>query len=192
MKRRLSIAAIMIAIIAVVMSAWCGYAMAAEEVTTEELVNDMPAYDGKEVTITGEAVGDVMLRDGYGWVTVDDDIYSTRSIEEGGELSGYTNLGIGVWAPRGELDQINILGGYKNKGDRVMVTGVFNRACHEHGGDTDIHASSVEVLEPGHPISHPFAWWKLILVLVLAAAVLALGSVWRKRVIFSLSPARRR
>jgi len=192
MRKRLSTAAAMIAALAVVMSAWSGYAAAAEDVTTEELINDMPAYDGKEVTITGEAIGDVMLRDGYGWVTVNDDIYATSSIEEGGELSGYTNLGVAVWAPRGQLEQIHILGGYKNKGDRVMVTGVFNRACPEHGGDTDIHASSAEVLEQGYPFSHPFAWWKLFLVLVLAAAVLALGSVWRKRMIFSLSPARRR
>jgi len=188
----LSIAAVMLVIAAVLMAAWGGYALAADEVTTEELINNMPAYDGKEVTITGEAIGDVMIRDDSGWVTVNDDIYATRSIEEGGELSGYSNIGIAIWAPKGELDQINILGGYKNKGDRVRVTGTFNRACPEHGGDTDIHATSVEVLESGHPISHPFAWWKLVLVLVLAAAVLALGSVWRKRVISSLSPSRRR
>jgi hypothetical protein len=190
--RRSSIITGIIAVVAFLLAAWGGYAVAAEEVTTEELVNDMPAYDGKEVTITGEAVGDVMLRDGGGWVTVNDDIYATKSIEEGGELSGYTNLGIAVWAPGRELEQIHILGGYKNKGDRVRVTGVFNRACQEHGGDTDIHASVVEVLEPGYPISHPFAWWKLVLVLVLAAAALTLGSIWRKRVISSLSPARRR
>ncbi len=190
--RRLIAATVVIVIVAVLMVAWGGYAMAADEVTTEELINDMPAYDGKEVTITGETIGDVMIRDGYGWVTVNDDIYATRSIEEGGELSGYTNLGIAVWAPRGELEQIKVLGGYKNKGDRVRVTGVFNRACQEHGGDTDIHASSLEVLQPGYPFSHPFAWWKLALVLALAAAALVLGSIWRKRVISSLSPARRR
>ncbi|MEW6553529.1 MAG: hypothetical protein AB1384_04485 [Actinomycetota bacterium] len=188
----MSTAACVIAAIAVLLATWGGYAMAAEEVTTEELINDMPAYDGKEVTITGEAIGDVMLRDGYGWVTVNDDIYATRSIEEGGELSGYSNIGIAVWASRGDLEQIEVLGGYKNKGDRVSVTGVFNRACPEHGGDTDIHATSLQVLEQGYPFSHPFAWWKLVLVLALAAAALVLGSIWRKRVISSLSPARRR
>jgi hypothetical protein len=190
--RRLSVTTGVIAVVAVLLATWCGCAVAAGEVTTEELVDDMPAYDGKEITITGEVVGDVMLRDGYGWVTVNDDIYATKSIEEGGELSGYSNLGIAVWAPRGELERIHVLGGYKNKGDRVRVTGVFNRACQEHGGDTDIHASTVEVLEQGYPISHPFAWWKLVLVLVLAAAALTLGIIWRKRVISSLSPARRR
>src|SRR5450756_1940772 len=74
--------------------------------------------------------------------------YSNKSIEAGGQLVGMSNMSMSVWAEKIDSEDIKILGGYKNKGDRVMVTGVFNRACHEHGGDTDIHAFSVEVIRP--------------------------------------------
>jgi hypothetical protein len=175
------IAMVTIILVVVLAGGSGGIAWAAEEVTVEELVANMEEFDEREVTISGEAVGDVMLRDDHGWVTVNDDAYSVESIHEGGDLTGYSNWGIGVWAPRTELEGIQIMGGYKYKGDQVRVTGVFHRACQEHGGDTDIHANRVEVLEPGHPISHPFAHWKLILVLVLAMLVMALGYVWWKR-----------
>lgn len=186
-----SIAAFTMAV-AVLLATLGGYAVAADEVTIKELISDMPAYDGKMVTITGEAVGDVMMRDGNGWVTVNDDVYATRSIEEGGRFSGSSNIGIAVWATREELGQIEVLGGYKNKGDRVRVTGVFHRTCPEHGGDTDIHASSLEVLKPGYPFSHHLAWWKLALVIALSAAALVLGWMWRKRATSQLSPTGRR
>lgn len=170
----------------------CGAALAAEEVTIQDLVGEMGRYDGREVTITGEAVGDIMMRGEYGWVTVNDDEYAKVSIEEGGEFAGYSNLGISVWAPRDELERIGALGGYKNKGDRVRVTGTFHRACPEHGGDTDIHASRLEILERGHAIPHPLAWWKLALALALAAITLVLAYFWRKKALAALSPMGRR
>ncbi len=181
MSGRLVVMAFILVVLAGIFWSACGVALAAEEVTIEELVSGMHAFDGKEVTISGEAVGDVMLRGDHGWVTVNDDAYSTRSVQEGGGFAGYSNWGIGVWAPRAELEDIHILGGYKNKGDQVRVTGIFHRACREHGGDTDIHASRIEVLEPGHPISHPFNYWKLGVALALAALALSLGYVWWKR-----------
>lgn len=161
---------------------FCGAARAAEEVTTQELVENMERYDGREVTITGEAVGDIMVRDDYAWITVNDDAYSIKSIEEGGDFAGLSNYGIGVWAPRRELEKIHVLGGYKNKGDWVRVTGTFNRACHEHGGDTDIHAESVVVLKAGYPISHPFQYWKLLVVIILAGIIVVLWVVRRKKI----------
>ncbi|NPV59904.1 MAG: DNA-binding protein [Actinobacteria bacterium] len=170
---------------------WCGTAQAAEEVSVEDLISEMQKYDGREVEITGEAIGDVMMRGDYGWITVNNDAYAVTSVEEGRDFAGYSNLGIAVWAPRDELKGIQVLGGYKNKGDEVRVKGVFHRACPEHGGDSDIHAVSIEVLERGRAIPHPFAWWKLILALALAAVALALASMWRKRTASSLSPARR-
>ena len=182
MKRHLAAACLIAATIVAAFALFPGgVALAAEEVTVEKLVGDMDKYDGREVTITGEAVGDLMLRGDHGWVTVNDDAYGVRSIEEGGDFTGYANWGIGVWAPRVELERIQILGGYKNMGDRVRVTGTFNRACPEHGGDTDIHAVEVEVLEQGHPIRHPFSWWKLVLIIGLVALLLGSGSIWWRR-----------
>ena len=190
-KLRLYITALALFTIAlmIVQCLFCGVARAAEEVTVRELVDNMDKYDGQEVIITGEAIGDILNKGDYGWVTVNDDSYSVKSIEEGGELVGYGNYGIGIWAAMDELEDVHVLGGYKNKGDLVKVTGTFNRICHEHGGDTDIHASSIEVLEPGYPISHPFQYGKLLVVLVLAGVIGALWTVRRGRILRALRKA---
>lgn len=151
-----------------------------EPVSTRELIENAGEYDGREVAIEGEAVGDVMRRGNHAWITVNDDTYSERSLEEGGEFEGTSNYGISVWLPAAEADKIEILGGYKYGGDRVRVEGVFHRVDHENGGDMSIHGSRLEVIEPGHPISHSFAWWKLALSLALLAVVLVLGRAWWK------------
>ena len=139
-------------------------------VSITDLIENMKKYNGQQVTIEGEAIGDIMVRGDNAWITVNDDPFSKRSIEEGGKLVGMSNVGIGVWLPAADARQIKVLGGYKNRGAKVMVTGVFHRACAEHGGDTDIHASSLEVVQEGYPFPHRFQWEKLAAFLALCAA----------------------
>jgi hypothetical protein len=165
-----------------------GPALSDDTVQINQLVTNMRKYDGKVVTIHGEAIGDVMVRGAYAWITVNDDRYSKKSVEEGGELIGMSNSGIGVWVPARDTRDINICGGYKNKGAMVRVTGVFHRACHEHGGDTDIHATSVEVLKPGYPFHHPFPYGKLLAVIVLTCTI---GLLWYWRSIQTKKHAKR-
>jgi hypothetical protein len=157
-------------------------ALAAEPVSIVRLIDDMPKYDGKEVTIRGEAIGDLMVRGTNAWITVNDDRYSDKSIEEGGALVGMSNAGMGVWVPEADTRDIKILGGYKNKGCKVVVTGVFHRACPEHGGDTDIHATSLRVTRPGHPFSHPFKWGELLAIVILSGVIALLWFRLRTRV----------
>ena len=146
----------------------------AETVSIEDLINNMAEYDGQEVVIEGEAIGDVMRRGSHAWITVNDDAYSERSIEEGAGFAGYSNIGIGVWLEAGEAEPIRHLGSYKTRGDMVKVYGTFHRACAEHGEGTDIHATRLMVVESGHEIRHPFDWSKLLLVLILSMACAAL------------------
>jgi len=40
-------------------------------------------------------------------------------------------------------------GGRLARGDTVEVTGVLHRACPQHGGDLDLHATRLEVLTTG-------------------------------------------
>jgi len=184
--RRLLFAVPICALLFALAGAMAGPASADDTVKVAQLVDNMRKYDGRVVTIQGEAIGDVMVRGTYAWITVDDDRYSKKSIEEGGELVGMSNSGIGIWVLEHDTREITIYGGYKNKGAIVRVTGVFNRACHEHGGDTDIHATSVEVLKPGHPFSHPFPYDKLLVVVLLTCAI-ALLWYWRSIKIKRLS-----
>jgi hypothetical protein len=123
----------------------------AEEVSTADLLDNWEEYNGKEVIFRGEAVGDVMRRGDYAWITVNDDFYSREARQEAGKLRG-GNSGMGIWLPVEEADKITMLGRYGTVGDFVEVRGVFNADCLEHGGDFDIHASSLKVIDPGKDI----------------------------------------
>lgn len=132
--------------------------------TANELVERAKALDGAVVVFEGEAIGDPLPRGDHAWVNV---------LDGGGA--------IGVWLPRGDLGQIEHYGSYRWKGDRLRVVGVFHRACPEHGGDLDIHATSLEVIERGAAIPHPASPAEIALAAVLLAAGLLALILWRRR-----------
>jgi hypothetical protein len=107
----------------------------AVEVSSNELIDKAKDYDQKEVIFTGEVIGDVMKRGQYGWINVSDD-----------------SNAIGVWITFEDTKKIKYTGQYKYKGDMVKIDGIFNRACPEHGGDLDIHARSIEIINEGFEI----------------------------------------
>jgi hypothetical protein len=121
------------------------------------------------VTFHGEAIGEVMVRGDYAWIHLNDDAYMVTNVEEGAKLGGY-NSGIAVWIPAQLTSQIDTYGDYQHEGSIVEIEGVFNGACKEHGGDLDIHATSLKVLRAGHVVDDPIPAWKAFLAVVLAAA----------------------
>ena len=116
------------------------------------LMNNSLDYDGREVVYFGEVVG-VMKRGPSAWVNVHDGIY-----------------GIGVYAPVELVNDTLMAGSYDAKGTMVEVTGVFNRACPEHGGDADIHAVKIRIVARGYPLEHPVSSTEILLTLSLLAA----------------------
>lgn len=104
----------------------------AGHISSTALINNAGEYDGKSIVYVGEAVGDVMIRGDFAWVNVND-----------GENA------IGVWVDKDLAGEIRLTGSYKTKGDRLEITGVFNRNCVQHGGDMDIHAESMRRINPG-------------------------------------------
>jgi len=143
-------------------------------VSSTGLIEHPKEYDGKSVVFEGEAVGELMRRGEYGWLHLNDDAYGKAALDldEVG-LSGF-NSGMPVWAPYSEASAASTFGDYKHRGDTVRVSGTFNAACAQHGGDTDIHADLVQVVEIGTPIDHEIPAGKMIAAIVLAlfAAVL--------------------
>ncbi|MDI6799413.1 MAG: hypothetical protein QMD53_01810 [Actinomycetota bacterium] len=119
--------------------------------SSTQLIEEHQDYNGKTVTFEGEAIGDVMIRGESAWIHLNDDPYGKNRSRE---LSGY-NSGMAVWISADEAGKIETLGNYNNWGDLVRVVGTFNAACLEHGGDMDIHASSLSVIKPGEGIDHP-------------------------------------
>jgi len=131
------------------------------------LVEEPKKYDGTEVTFEGEAIGEAMVRGTDAWIHLNDDAYMYKNVEEGAALGGY-NTGMPVWLPASLAEKIATFGDYKHEGDIVKVTGVFNAACAQHGGDMDIHATTLEVTVPGRHAADPVKSWKLALAVVLA------------------------
>jgi aspartyl/asparaginyl-tRNA synthetase len=126
-------------------------------VSGNQLVEDALHYDGARIEYVGEVVGDMMARGEYVWLNVND---GTRAI--------------GIWAEKKLVKNIKKTGSYNYIGDKVKVVGDFHRACPEHGGDLDIHAEKLSVIEEGHKVEHPLNPAKIVVAIILLLAVLAL------------------
>ena len=106
---------------------------ARQPVGSAELIENSAAYDGQTILFEGEAVGDILPRGDYAWVNVSD----------------VDNSALGIYLPAALAKAIRTTGRYGVTGDRVRITGVFHRACAEHGGDMDLHAETLEIVTPG-------------------------------------------
>ena len=116
------------------------------EHSSTDLVEQPKEFDGEGVTFAGEVIGEAMVRGDMAWLHINDDAYYVKNVEEGAQLGGY-NTGIAVWLPAGLAEELEYFGDYEHEGDIVEVAGVFNAACAEHGGDMDIHATELEIVE---------------------------------------------
>jgi len=133
-------------------------------VSSTQLIENSHAHDGKTITYTGEAIGDVMKRGEYGWINIHDG-----------------DNAIGVWAPVDELNKIGITGDYGHTGDKVLVEGTYNRACLEHDGETDIHAERLSIVEAGSVTEHSLSLSRVFAAAALAPLALALFFIERYR-----------
>ncbi|MFH1354907.1 MAG: DNA-binding protein [Candidatus Omnitrophota bacterium] len=126
----------------------------AQSVTSTELINNAKEYDGKLLTYEGEVIGDIMRRGDFVWLNVNDG-----------------RKALGVWADGGLVKEIEFTGAYKSKGDWIEVSGFFNRACIEHGGELDIHAKSIKKLIRGQVIKERLVIAKRNLVIMLSGVM---------------------
>lgn len=143
------------------------------EHSSADLVEQPKEFDGQDVTFAGEAIGEAMVRGDMAWLHINDDAYYLQNVEEGAQLGGY-NTGMAIWLPADLAGQIAYFGDYEHEGDIVEVDGVFNAACAEHGGDMDIHASALSVVDQGHEVVDEVKPQKVVWAVVLAALALAL------------------
>jgi hypothetical protein len=122
----------------------------AQPISSAELINNAKLYDGKTVTYEGEVIGEVMVRGEYAWINVND-----------GQNA------VGIWVNKNLTQDILYAGNYKFKGDGLEITGIFHRACPEHGGDLDIHAQGLRKIRPGRQTLEKLNLGKRNLALVL-------------------------
>ncbi len=133
-------------------------------VSSGELIEKGAEYDGKAVEYSGEAIGEGMTRGDHGWINVSDGANA-----------------LGVWVSAAALSSIHAYGTYRTGGDVLRIRGTFHRACAEHGGDMDLHADSVEVLERGSPTPREVPFATLLLAGIFLVTSLVAFLLWRHR-----------
>ena len=122
----------------------------AQPVSSDDLISHARDYDGKIVSYEGEIIGDIMKRGAFSWVNINDG-----------------KNALGVWAKNDLLKGLVYTGSYRCQGDLVEATGIFHRSCLEHGGDLDIHASSLRKVSSGRNKSEKINTEKLKMVFML-------------------------
>ncbi|HOU09709.1 MAG TPA: hypothetical protein PL044_03700 [Clostridiales bacterium] len=125
-------------------------ANAADTVKINDLINKMTYYNGRLVTVEGEAVGETLERGEYAWVNINDG-----------------SNAIGIWLTSGDAERISYFGDYKHIGDTVRITGVFSENCSEHGGDVDIHCDRMDIVCKGYVKNEVIPRTKIIAALIL-------------------------
>jgi len=164
-----------------------------QSISSTDLINNAKQYDGQTIAYEGEVIGDVMARKNFisditffiqtrfqhrligdrmvppvfAWVNVNDG-----------------NNAIGIWVGDNLAKKITYTGSYKFVGDTIFVEGEFNRACLQHGGDLDIHANSLTIVEKGYAVKEKINIQKIIASLAFLVIVLFLGllRILRRRV----------
>ncbi|MDF2673017.1 MAG: hypothetical protein K0R09_1282 [Clostridiales bacterium] len=142
-----------------------GIALADEKLTFNELVENGKVFDKKQVKISGEAIGEALKRGSYTWINISDG-----------------TLPMGIWMRSEDADKVKVFGDYHNKGDLIEITGTFNRACSEHGGDMDIHADSVVMVKEGERIAHPLEYRRFIISIGLTLLTVMLGALTYRKI----------
>ncbi|HEY5556470.1 hypothetical protein [Acetobacterium sp.] len=142
---------------------FAGVAFGIETISLNQLIETAKVMDGKTVVVQGEAISEALERGNNAWVNINDG----------------TNA-IGIWLNREDANKIKVFGDYLNIGDKVKVTGVFNRACVEHGGDMDIHATSIEVVENGYPVKEKVPSQKIAIGIIFVVVTLMVTGFYFK------------
>ena len=136
---------------------------AAQTTSINDLVNNAKAYDTQTVTVQGEAIGEALERGDHAWVNMNDG-----------------SNAIGIWMTAADAKTIKTYGDYKHVGDTLKVTGVFSRSCPEHGGDVDIHCTSIEIVKSGYPVKIEPSNSKIIVASILFCAAAIFSYVYFK------------
>lgn len=155
-----------VAIALIMQASFCGLREShAEPIPSNELIEKAKSFDGKTVIYRGEAVSAVLKRGDHAWVNLNDGINA-----------------IGVWCDAPQVVPIKFVGDYKNRGDIVEVVGIFHRACSVHGGELDIHADVVKVVESGFRVEERTDGVRASFATVLFLITLSIVVIFRRRI----------
>lgn len=119
--------------------------VAASPLRLNDLVENAVDWNNQTVVISAEAIGEPLERADGTWINVSDG-----------------SNAMGIWMSAEEARRIKVFGQYETRGDQLLLTGQFHRACPEHGGEADIHLSSMSITSPGERIKTPVSTTKVL------------------------------
>ena len=155
-------------VICCLLSVFCllSSACSAQPISSSELIKNARQHDGRYVTYEGELIGSILKRGDHAWLNLHD-----------GENA------ISVWAPVSLISSVQYAGGYKQRGDELLCSGLFNRACISHGGALDLHATELSVLRRGAAVSEVLDHRKIFIIFLLLGvlACLMIVHILRKK-----------
>jgi hypothetical protein len=171
-----------LAVLALVMIASLSPAIAAaqevELLPVDELLAAPESFNGAEVTLEGELVGDYGFRDnGVMWTQLNDDSYARAALVDGGPRTG-SNIGVGVRMPSILGRDLDPAGGYRLEGPVVQLTGIWRYHDPDRGGESYLDVTSVAVIDEGRRIQEGPDWVVFALGIMLITATVML---WRRR-----------
>ena len=134
------------------------------QVSINDLISNSHEYHESVIEIEAEVILEVLEREDFAWINVNDG-----------------SNAIGVYLPIEMTKDIKIFGDYNHRGDIVRIIGVFSRNCDEHGGEIDIHATSLEIVSRGVAVTHKVPQWKWILGLTSFTLSMILLTFHRRR-----------
>lgn len=157
------------------------------------LATDVPAgeldalpnrYDGRELTVVGEVVGDYSTRGEIVWIQLNDDPYVSGPLLERERPSG-TNTSIAVRFPIELFDRAawGDPGRYGTRGPILRFSGVFHHNDPDRGGETYVEAHAVQIVDPSRPVDEDRSMAPLGIGIVFALfGAVVLARTWIRRV----------
>lgn len=144
------------------------------ETSIEDLASADAFYNDQTVVVMGEVVGDrVHASDGGNWIVL-------SSIQATAKTNGvFAPATVTVYVTDSMADLIDTYGEYDVRGSIVQVSGVFNLACREHEGVSDIHASELTVTQTGQVEKEPINFFDFLPGLAAAALGGLIALVYR-------------
>lgn len=136
-------------------------------------------FDGRQVQLQGEAIGDLLGRGPGRWVLLNDDDYAHAGPLMAHHQTLGTNGGMAVLLPLDALPAA--LGGPGVWGDLLVVTGTFHAAAVVDQGGAAVIATTAEVLRPGGPVNPLPARAQRIAAPLMVAAAAVLAAIARVR-----------
>lgn len=133
-------------------------------VPINDLIKDSRVYDEKPIVIEAEVILEVLERDEYAWINVNDG-----------------SNAIGVYLPIEMTENISFFGDHSHIGDTVLIEGIFYRNCDEHGGELDIHATSLTILDKGYKVNREVSVWKFAIAFISFSISIIVLLIYRNR-----------